>query len=96
MMRETSTAPEAHSLDVAAVDLADLVRRLAQRVPPDARLGELTGRTIFRDATVEVLSCSSLEAEELVDTLIWRRFLVFEPAVEPGAPGVWQIRANAS
>lgn len=80
-------------LDVEAIDLAELTLTLEERVPPGARAGELDGRTAFRDATMDVLDCSALEAEELVDTLVVRRFLVLERDEE--AP-IWRIRPDAA
>lgn len=80
------------ALDPEAIDLADLTRMLADEVPVGARVESLAGRTAFRDATLDALGCSALEAEHLVDTLIARGFLVFEP----GSPGVWRVRVDAS
>jgi hypothetical protein len=72
-----------HTLDVEAIDLARLSQRLEDLVPPGARRGVLAGRTAFRDATVELLDCSALEAETLVDTLVARRFLVLQESDTP-------------
>jgi hypothetical protein len=77
------------SLNVEDVDLAVLSRQLAQRVEGGARNGALAGRTAFRDATVDVLHCSALEAEQIVDTLVARNFLVFRDEA-------WDVRPDAS
>lgn len=76
-------------LDVESVDLAELVSRLARLVEPDARIGLLIGRTAFRDAVVEILVCSSLEAEQVVDTLVARNYLVY-------GDGKWRVRPQAA
>jgi hypothetical protein len=54
-----------------------------------ARAGSLAGRTAFRDAVVEVLRCSELEAELIVDTLVARGFLVWSNRI-------WNVRLRAS
>jgi hypothetical protein len=41
-------------------------------------VGYLDGRTALRDAVVEELRCSELEAEEIVDTLVARGFAHYE------------------
>lgn len=84
----------AHTLDPESVDLAQLAKRLADLVPPDARTGSLDGRTIFRDATVKLLCCSQLEAEQLVDTLVARGFLALEVGDDPGLPPTWTVRSS--
>ena len=71
------------TLDVESIDLARLSQRLEALVPPGARRGVLAGRTAFRDATVQLLDCSALEAETLVDTLVARRFLVLQESDTP-------------
>jgi hypothetical protein len=76
-------------LDVEEIDLAVLARSLEARVPVGARTGSLVGRTAFRDVVVDVLGCSELEAELIVDTLVARGFLVY---CDP----IWSVRARAS
>lgn len=83
----------AHTLDPESVDLAHLAKRLADLVPADARTGSLQGRTIFRDATVKLLRCSELEAEQLVDTLVARGFLALVVG-DPDVPPTWTVRAS--
>lgn len=78
-------------LEVEEVDLAQLARRLAEHVPSAARLGALDGRTVFRDVVMDLLGCSALEAEQVVDTLVARNFLVFREEME-----LWDIRPRAS
>jgi hypothetical protein len=73
------------------IDLAVLVRRAAERVPSTARVGALDGRTAFRDAVMDLLRCSALQAEDIVDTLVAREFLVFRDDLE-----LWDVRPGAS
>ena len=79
------------TLDLEQVDLAALARAIAARVQGPAREGSVAGRTEFRDAVIETLSCSELEAEQLVDTLVARGYLVFDPT----PPGMWDVRPDA-
>jgi hypothetical protein len=76
---------EVPTLDVEAIDLATLTVQLAQRVEAGARVGPIAGRTAFRDEVVALLHCSALEAEQVVDTLVARSFLVFRA-------GAWQLQ----
>lgn len=74
-------------LDVEQIDLADLMMILRDR---ETELGgDLAGRSNMRDLLVAHLSCSMLEAEELVDTLIARGFAHLERDDE-GREG-WRI-----
>jgi hypothetical protein len=76
-------------IDVEQIDLAALTQSLAERVGPIGREGDLAGRTAFRDATVDALDCSELEAELIVDTLVARGFLVLRGET-------WTVRPTAS
>ncbi len=65
-------------LSVEDIDLAELTAALRSRfggVPP---VGYLDGRTALRDAVAERLECSTLEAEEIVDTLVARGFVRYQ------------------
>jgi hypothetical protein len=66
------------------VDLAELASELRRVFAGRRPVGYLLGRTALRDAVVNVLSCSQLQAEEIVDTMIARDFLKYEgdPAEE--------------
>jgi hypothetical protein len=74
--------------DVESVDLAELSRSL-QRSPAGGRLdGFVAGRTVVRDAVVCALGCSSLAAEQIVDTMVLRGFLRYEGSATAGA---WRL-----
>jgi hypothetical protein len=82
-------------LDLEQIDLASLADRLqTSRLSLE---GYLRGRTEMRDAVIETLACSELEAEQLVDTLVGRGFVQFsgDPA-SAGGGGVWTIHPDAS
>lgn len=51
------------------VDLAELRRRLEKRFADMPPVGYVEGKTALRAAVVDVLQCSEVEAEQLVDTL---------------------------
>jgi hypothetical protein len=82
-------------LDLEQIDLALLTAELERRVSGPSLAGWVRGRTKVRDAVVEKLACSELEAEQLVDMLIGRRFLRFsgDPASAQGG-GLWTIDPN--
>lgn len=64
------------------VDLAVLTRQLKTRFAELPPQGYVLGRSEIRDAVVEILGCSQLQAEELVDTMISLGYARFE-----GSPG---------
>jgi alkylhydroperoxidase family enzyme len=61
--------------DPEQVDLAETTERL-RALCGSVVQGAIVGRTLLRDAVVEELRCSELEAEALIDTLIARGFVV--------------------
>jgi hypothetical protein len=63
---------------VEDVDLAELTASLRARFAGAPPAGYLDGRTVLRDAVVEQLECSTLEAEEIVDTLVARGFVRYQ------------------
>ena len=65
-------------LAVEDVDLAELTASLRSRFAGAAPTGYLDGRSALRDAVTEELTCSTLEAEEIVDTLVARGFVRYE------------------
>ncbi|HVU05513.1 MAG TPA: hypothetical protein VHE30_27385 [Polyangiaceae bacterium] len=79
-------------MDVERVDLAAVAAMLDRELEGRAPEGFVRGRTVLRDAVMAHFSCSALEAEELVDTMVGRGFLRFsgDPAA-PAAGGVWRI-----
>jgi hypothetical protein len=76
------------------IDLAELALTLRQHVsksePP---VGYLQGRSYFRDVIANMLRCSDVEAEELVDTLEINGYLRFEgdPSRRSLADNYWDI-----
>lgn len=80
----------ANSIDVEEIDLASLARRLLSAVGSPVE-GYVVGRTVMRDAVANILGCSLLEAENLVETLI-SRGLVVSRGGEQGSDAVeWVI-----
>jgi len=77
------------SFDPEAVDLAALTADLDRRVAAWRRVGLVLGRTAFRDAVLDALACSAVEAEQIVETLIARGFLRI------GADEVWTVQSPA-
>jgi hypothetical protein len=65
-------------LSVEDVDLAELTGTLRTRFGGSGPVGYLDGRTVLRDAVAEELVCSTLEAEEIVDTLVARGFVRYD------------------
>lgn len=80
------------------VDLEDLAEKLDQAfgsVPP---IGYLPGRTVLRDAVVDQLCCSQLQAEEVVDTMVDRGFLRYQGPTADGVDDLepWRIVLDES
>jgi hypothetical protein len=75
------------------VDLAALARTLRELFATAPPAGYLEGRTALRDAVALHLSCSMVEAEELVDTLEAQGYLHFEgdPTQPETGNEVWSI-----
>jgi hypothetical protein len=71
---------------IDAIDLACLARDLEQRLGPELEVEYLDGRTLIRDAIVELLGCSALESEELVETLESRRYVRFPTLLDETHP----------
>jgi hypothetical protein len=80
-------------LDPESIDLLALTRYLARMFAAGAQ-GYVVGRTRLRDAVVERLRCSELQAEELVDTLILRHLIEFNGDPTVADTGAWLIRAQ--
>lgn len=80
------TAPE-------DVDLAQLCEVIRTQVPLEARSGFELGKTIIRDTIAQHLGCSTLMAEQLVDTLVLHGMLRY--AGDPSASvsdAPWLVR----
>ncbi len=63
--------------EIDQIDLLALCGALLARFGETLEENYLDGRTILRDAVADILRCSELEAEELVDTLEAMRYLRF-------------------
>jgi hypothetical protein len=75
-------------------DPDELTRTLARLFSKEPPIGFIVGRTMVRNAVTDLLECSQLEAEEIVDTLILRGKLVFER--RPHEIGSWAFRLPSS
>ena len=75
------------------IDLAALAEDLRQFFFTDPPVGYLRGKTVFREAVMQKLGCSALEAEDLVDTLEARGFLQFagDPNRRSEADAPWDF-----
>jgi hypothetical protein len=74
--------------DPDSLDLAQITRSL--RVSCGAFVeGAIVGRTLLRDQIADQVGCSLLVAEQIVDTLILRGFLLQSESLD-GRTG-WQI-----
>lgn len=77
--------------DPESVDLQRLSAQLTATFAGAAVRGPIVGRTAIRDLVARELSCTVLDAERLVDTLITRGFVRY---AEPD--GVWLFRGAGS
>ena len=66
------------SLIPEELDLNDLRRQLEERFGDLPPVGYVQGKTDLRAAVVQLLGCSDLEAEQLVDTLEARGLIRYE------------------
>jgi hypothetical protein len=80
-------------LSIEDVDLAELTDALRARFAGVAPAGYLDGRTALRDAVAERLECSTLEAEEIVDTLVAHGFARYDgdPAAALDDGSYWSL-----
>lgn len=78
------------------IDLADVAGTVQRGLLGSSPvMGFAEGKTVLRDQVVELLGCSELEAEELVDTMVARGFFRFSG--DPGSPvddGIWRIEVD--
>lgn len=78
--------------DPEEIDLAAVARELRATLGAPIE-GAIVGRTVVRDAVAQQLQCSLLEAEQLVDTMIGRGFLI--PTETSGGLTVWRFSVEA-
>jgi hypothetical protein len=76
------------------IELDLLARRLAEAFADQPPTGAVVGRTMIRNAVADMLGCSELEAEQLVDSLVLRGKLAFVEV--PETPGIWDFRVGAA
>lgn len=82
-------------LDREALDLLGVAQKLRNEFGSGPfTSGLLEGKTRMRDRLVESMRCSELEAEQLLDTLLARRFLRFESPSGSSAEGAWIFAAE--
>jgi hypothetical protein len=60
------------------LDLNALLRQLASHFGDAAPVGYVRGKSALRSAVMEILRCSELEAEQVVDTLEGRGLIRYE------------------
>jgi hypothetical protein len=77
-------------------DLHELAGVLKQRLAEGPPLGYLRGKALMRDVLAQERGLSSLEAEELVDTLELNGFLHFmgDPSERSVADAPWEIEPH--
>jgi hypothetical protein len=81
-------------LAIEDVDLLSLAQALRERFGNTLDEGYLSGRTVLRDAVATQLGCSSLEAEDLVDTMESCGYMIFprmSDASHSRRAGRWSI-----
>jgi hypothetical protein len=74
--------------DPEGVDLAQVAHHLREAFG-ERVAGAVIGRTALRNEVLHSLHCSELEAEQIIDTMIARGFIV--TATQPDAPPGWVI-----
>lgn len=74
-MRTRTKVRRMSRLHIESIDLAAVARDLRAAHGAFVR-GDVVGKTALRDTIVQTLACSALEAEQLVDTMIGRGFVV--------------------
>lgn len=79
------------------VDLERVVEQLRRALHPGEPVGYLRGKSLMRDVLVRDCGYSTLEAEELVDTLELRGYLRFlgDPTERSVADSHWALGPNA-
>jgi hypothetical protein len=76
-------------------DLESVAHELKRRLP-EPLVGYVVGKTAMRDAVTDMLGCSQLEAEQLVDMLEARRFARFsgDPKRLGDLQGQWTLHTD--
>lgn len=79
-----------NTLNIYDLDLGAVAEFLVQATGGRIAAGGLVGLTRLRDLLVHHLSCSVLEAERVLDTMIGLRLLVMRKEPE-GGPPLWHV-----
>lgn len=74
------------------IDLAALARYVRDCVPSYLRGGSVPGRTAVRNAIADHLGCSEMLAEDVVETMIARGFLILVGDERETEPPTWLVR----
>lgn len=79
------------------IDLEELATRLRERVPTGEPRGYLRGKLTLREEIRRLAECSEQEAEELVETMQGRGYLLFhgDPTERSQAFAPWEIHPGA-
>jgi hypothetical protein len=77
-------------LDIDSLDLRAIAEFLARATGGVAVAGAVVGLTRLRDLLVDHLSCSMLEAERVLDTMIGLSLLVMRKDPR-GGPPLWHV-----
>jgi hypothetical protein len=78
------------TLDIDSLDLHRIAEFLARATGERNVAGAVVGLTRLRDLLVDHLSCSMLEAERVLDTMIGLRLLVLRKDPR-GGPPLWNV-----
>lgn len=79
-----------NTLDIDSLDLRAIAEFLAEAIGGGTVAGAVVGLTRLRDLLVDHLSCSMLEAERVLDTMIGLSLLVVRK--DPGGgPPLWHV-----
>jgi hypothetical protein len=84
---------------VEDIDLARLTELVRARLGDTIDASYLRGKTVVRDAIVEALDCSEVQAEELVETLELQGFIRFPQLADdthPAGRQPWIIGRRSS
>jgi hypothetical protein len=76
-------------VDIENLDLSELAGFLRQSLDAGVAIGVVVGLTLLRDLVAEHLSCSLLQAERIVETMVDHGFIILKKG--PGLPAVWHM-----
>jgi hypothetical protein len=82
--------------DPSSIDLQRLSESLQRTLKSHVVPGSiLEGKTVLREATLSLLHCSELEAENVVDTLVARGFAQFREHPDLPNGAAWFLGAGS-